>query len=243
MCDSGSRIFHTGASKQAASPVDVFLIGNNRLSSGPALRIARRATTIPDWRIAGSFFSAAMALPTDFPGFDVLHCHDHQTDLFRVTCGGLSKSEAFGGVDRLYDSQPGYQGFSARQPGAAALATRIFIQPAISSSTEWLRLMKAGITNADLITTVSPRPMRLEIQQSSEFGYSCPGVRRQRREALIGVLNGIDDQPESSPDPRFRRKYTKSNLAGSRKTRPLITEIQPESIPHGLAVLAMISLD
>lgn len=53
-----------------------------------------------------------------------------------------------------------------------------------------LSFMKAGINFADAITTVSPTYAQ-EIQRV-EYGYGFDGVIRRRREAVLGILNGID---------------------------------------------------
>jgi len=50
--------------------------------------------------------------------------------------------------------------------------------------------MKAGLTHADFITTVSPTYAK-EIQ-TSEYGYGLEGVLSQRKDQLLGILNGID---------------------------------------------------
>jgi starch synthase len=53
-----------------------------------------------------------------------------------------------------------------------------------------LSFMKAGINFADAITTVSPTYAE-EIQRP-EYGNGLDGVIRSRRDALVGILNGID---------------------------------------------------
>ncbi|MFZ3589299.1 glycogen synthase GlgA [Bacillus sp. DJP31] len=51
--------------------------------------------------------------------------------------------------------------------------------------------MKAAINCADFITTVSPTYCQ-EIQ-TSYFGEGLDGLLRERRDQLVGILNGIDD--------------------------------------------------
>lgn len=55
-----------------------------------------------------------------------------------------------------------------------------------------LSFMKAGLNFADCVTTVSPGYSR-EIT-TPEFGHGLDGVIRQRGQAVLGILNGIDDQ-------------------------------------------------
>lgn len=53
-----------------------------------------------------------------------------------------------------------------------------------------LNLLKTGLIFADQISTVSPRYAQ-EIQ-TEEQGCGLEGVLRQRRDALVGILNGVD---------------------------------------------------
>ncbi len=64
-----------------------------------------------------------------------------------------------------------------------------------------LSFMKAGINFADAITTVSPTYAQ-EIQRP-EYGYGLDGVIRDRRDALVGILNGIDHDEWNPAADRF----------------------------------------
>ncbi|MDB6177163.1 glycogen synthase GlgA [Paracoccus sp. Z330] len=50
--------------------------------------------------------------------------------------------------------------------------------------------LKAGLMGADRLTTVSPR--YAEELMTPEFGMGLDGVMRHRRDSLVGILNGID---------------------------------------------------
>ena len=61
--------------------------------------------------------------------------------------------------------------------------------------------LKAGLTTADAITTVSPR--YAEELMRGEYGQGLEGVIAARAGVVIGILNGIDDgvwNPETDPD-------------------------------------------
>jgi starch synthase len=61
--------------------------------------------------------------------------------------------------------------------------------------------LKAGLIGADRLTTVSPT--YAEELMTAQFGMGLDGVMRHRRDALLGILNGIDDDawnPASDPD-------------------------------------------
>jgi starch synthase len=53
-----------------------------------------------------------------------------------------------------------------------------------------INLLKQGIVDADVITTVSPRYAR-EIQ-TPEHGVRLDGILRKRAESLVGIVNGVD---------------------------------------------------
>jgi len=74
-------------------------------------------------------------------------------------------------------------------------------------------LLKAGIYNADRITTVSPSYAN-EIK-THEGGFGLDGVLRDRAHALKGILNGVD-YSEWSPenDPYIASKYTVHDMKG-----------------------------
>ena len=69
-----------------------------------------------------------------------------------------------------------------------------------------LSFMKAGINFADAITTVSPTYAQ-EIQRP-EYGYGLDGVIRDRRDALVGILNGIDTSEWNPATDRSCRRAT-----------------------------------
>jgi len=79
--------------------------------------------------------------------------------------------------------------------------------------------MKAGLTQADVITTVSPS-YALEIQQP-DYGCGLDGLLRHRADVLYGIVNGIDVEvwnPET--DPLIAHRYnTRIVLTGKRSNR------------------------
>lgn len=76
-----------------------------------------------------------------------------------------------------------------------------------------LSFLKAGVNFAGAVTTVSPTYAD-EIQRP-EYGYGFDGVMRARREALGGILNGIDtDEWDPRRDPHLPVPYDASDLSG-----------------------------
>jgi starch synthase len=74
-----------------------------------------------------------------------------------------------------------------------------------------LSFLKAGIVYADAVTTVSPSYAR-EIQGEA-LGCGLDGLLRSRREALTGILNGIDVETwDPATDPRIAQRYDMQTL-------------------------------
>jgi starch synthase len=76
-----------------------------------------------------------------------------------------------------------------------------------------ISLLKGGIIDADVITTVSPRYAQ-EIQ-TPEFGFGFEDVLRRRSADLVGVLNGIDtDEWDPSRDRYLPEPFDVDDLSG-----------------------------
>ncbi len=75
-----------------------------------------------------------------------------------------------------------------------------------------LNLLKTGLVFADAITTVSPRYAQ-EIQ-SAPLGSGLEGVLQQRRDALSGIINGVDyDLWNPATDRTLARQYDAASVA------------------------------
>ncbi|MEP7304255.1 MAG: glycogen synthase GlgA [Acidobacteriota bacterium] len=84
-------------------------------------------------------------------------------------------------------------------------------------------LLKGGINEADILTTVSRQYAR-EIQ-TPEFGFGFDGVLRRRSADLVGVLNGIDTTEWDPARDRFLPAgYDADNVSGKAASkRELLT--------------------
>jgi starch synthase len=86
-----------------------------------------------------------------------------------------------------------------------------------------LSFMKAGINLADAITTVSPTYAE-EIQRP-EYGSGLDGVIRRRRDAVVGILNGIDpDEWNPSTDPHLPAPFDMHDLSGKQAAKRALLE-------------------
>jgi starch synthase len=74
-----------------------------------------------------------------------------------------------------------------------------------------MSFLKGGIAYSDAVTTVSPTYAQ-EIQ-TPELGCGMDGLLRSRREALAGILNGIDTAAwNPADDPLIAERYDASSL-------------------------------
>lgn len=84
-----------------------------------------------------------------------------------------------------------------------------------------VNFLKGGIIFSDFITTVSPTYSK-EIQKD-EFGFSLQGVLKERRENLIGILNGIDyDYWNPENDSMIYYKFNFNNIELKKLNKELL---------------------
>jgi starch synthase len=130
--------------------------------------------------------------------FDVIHSHDWQGGLAPVYARRLGAS----GTKTVFTIHNlAYQGiFDKTWVPRLGLTWQDFTINGFEFF-DRLSFMKAGINFADAITTVSPTYAE-EIQRP-EYGSGLDGVVRSRRDALAGILNGIDPDEWNPLTDRF----------------------------------------
>ena len=150
---------------------------------------------------------------------DVLHGHDWQS-AFAVAVQKLQRERypRLGRVRSMLTAHNvGYQGLFGAES---------FPRLLVHSASYWphfefhgrISFLKAGLTLADRLTTVSPTYAR-EIE-TAEQGRGLEGVFRERAADLTGVLNGADyDVWDPSVDRHLARRFSVDDLAGKRDCR------------------------
>ena len=170
-----------------------------------------------------AFLSAAAidwASQKDDP-FDIIHSHDWQGGSRPIYARRLAcRSAKCHGV---HHPQPGLSRRLRQELGAAARpAWRDFTIDGFEFF-DRLSFMKAGINFADAITTVSPTYAE-EIQRP-EYGNGLDGVIRSRRDALVGILNGIDhDEWNPLADPYLPAPFDADSLEGKAAAKRALLE-------------------
>ncbi len=146
------------------------------------------------------------------PGWapDVLHAHDWHA---AMACAYVAANPGAVVSTVFTVHNLAYQGlFDAKDFHLLGLPAR-FMTPTRLEYHGRFSFMKAGLTCAQRITTVSPSYAQ-EIA-TTEFGCGLDGVVRSRGADVSGILNGVDDAVwDPAVDKDIARPYSASALAG-----------------------------
>ncbi|WP_434045877.1 MULTISPECIES: glycogen synthase [Sorangium] len=145
---------------------------------------------------------------------DIVHVHDWQSALVPLYINVLEhRSPLARAATVLTIHNLGYQGwFNKFQLSTTGLGWDQFHRFCLEAH-DSINLLKAGIYNATLVSTVSPRYAQ-EIQ-TWEGGEGLDGVLRDRGSDVIGILNGIDDSIwNPATDPHIAATFSAEDLSG-----------------------------
>ena len=149
-----------------------------------------------DWpdnpeRFAGLCWMAARISAEGAAGWfpDVIHCHDWQGGLVPEYLRRFVPDRRVGCVLTIHNMA--FHGFAPpdRIGGLRLDPSRFHVD----GYEAWGRVsaLKAGLIGADRLTTVSPTYASELLRP--EFGMGFDGLMRTRRDDLVGILNGIDE--------------------------------------------------
>jgi starch synthase len=141
---------------------------------------------------------------------DVLHAHDWHA---AMACAYMAEHTPTQAVSVYSVHNLAYQGLFAMHDWPMLGLASHLMSPAGLEFHGQLSFMKAGLTLADCVSTVSPRYAR-EIS-GHEFGCGLDGVIRSRQQPVVGILNGIDQSLwNPATDPAINTRYDAERLAG-----------------------------
>ena len=186
-----------------------------------------------------AFLSAAAiewALQQSTP-FDIVHSHDWQ--------GGLASLYArrLRNVTRVFTIHNlAYQGvFDKTWVPRLGLNWGDFTMGAGFEFFDRLSFLKAGINISDAITTVSPTYAE-EIQRP-EYGHGFDGIIRSRRDALTGILNGIDPDEWNPAQDRFLpAPFDANDLDGKAEAKRALLETFGFTVSKALVTRPVIGM-
>jgi starch synthase len=156
--------------------------------------------------------------------YDVVHAHDWQAGLAPLLLQRAAATQAARSTPTVFTIHNlAYQGvFDASWLPRLGLGWEFMRVDALEY---WGRIsyLKGGIVFSDLVTTVSPTYAQ-EIQ-TKELGFGFDGILRQKSDALIGILNGIDyDQWDPENDLNLPEPYNASKLKGKATAKRKLLE-------------------
>jgi starch synthase len=172
---------------------------------------------------------------------DVIHAHDWQTALVPVYVDTVEWAQPLHGSATLYTIHNlAYQGASE---GGAMFMTGLGPEHYHAREFEHfgtLNLTKAALYRSTLITTVSRNYAR-EIQTPA-FGCGLDGVLAERREALIGIPNGIDvEEWNPTTDPRLAAHFDADDLSGKAACKAALQQEAGLPVRPGVPILALVT--
>ena len=167
---------------------------------------------------------------------DIVHCNDWQSGLVPALLS-LEKNRP-ATVFTIHNLA--YQGlFPSKTFESLNLPGQLW-QPEGLEFNGMLSFIKGGLAYADRITTVSPTYAQ-EIQ-TPEFGYGLEGLLAYRKEALVGIINGIDlDQWSPEIDANLKQTFTAEDLDGKQVNKQALQERVGLPVDEQIPVFALIS--
>jgi starch synthase len=163
------------------------------------------------------FFSKCVAQLARFLPWqpDVIHPHDWPAALAAVFVADQKLREGWTAAPPvcLTIHNMAFQGNFPAAKFALTNLPQTYFQPEGLEYYGGMNCLKAGISYANIITTVSPRYAR-EIT-TELFGCGLDGVLRKRQNVLHGILNGVDyDEWKTEDNPFLPHSYSESDFTG-----------------------------
>ncbi len=218
------RIATVGLTGLPESPVKVLLVGNDGLFGRKGIYTdPQTGKDYADNAERFIFFSKAVLRLIEAIGWqpDIIHCHDYQAGFIPAWLKtSLSQNDFLKEIGTVFTIHNlAYQGVYPKDVGGTAGFGEDMMRP--MGPIEFygkINMMKAGITFADTITTVSPTYAK-EVQ-TPEFGCGLEGVLKSRSEDVVGILNGADYEVwDPAIDRLIPSRYTQGDLEGKMKCK------------------------
>lgn len=210
--------FNILESKLISNPnVPIYFVDIPEFFNRPKLYVDEKGKVFPDSAEIFAYFSKALFEFLDqsdwFP--DVIHCNDWHTGLIPLlvkqalvrpkkeikTVISIHNMAYQGTFPLLYADKLGFT------------ANEIILKEIIKDGK--LNFLKAGITTADIVTTVS-ETYRNELL-TNEFGYGLEDILKERIDSFYGILNGVNyDDWNPATDKHITANYTIEDITGKK---------------------------
>jgi starch synthase len=214
------RLKHT----KTPEGVDVYFVENMRYFNRPGI-YGDKHGDYGDNRERFIFFSRAVLEAVKALMFrpDIVHCHDWQTGLIPAYLKTVYKTDGFfwdtASVYTIHNIA--YQGnFPADTVVTGGFSWEDFTVDKLEFYNN-VNFMKAGISFADSVSTVSPTYAR-EIM-TDWGGRGMEVALNARKDKVTGILNGIDyDYWDPSTDKELNVNYSKENFAAKAECKKFL---------------------
>lgn len=145
---------------------------------------------------------------------DIMHAHDWPTGLVPVYLRSLERGGEFSRTASVISIHNlGYQGIYGKEAFPRLGLPWELFHGAGFEHYDRINLLKAGISSADCLSTVSPSYAR-EIQTPA-LGAGLDGLLRARSSDLVGILNGVDlEDWDPARDPLIPANFSANDLSG-----------------------------
>ena len=163
-------------------------------------------------------------------GFDMFHCHDHQTGFIPFMINHCAEFNKLSGIPTYYTIHNG--AYNSRYPWDRKTLLPSFDE-SLRSSIDWdfcMDAVAAAMRYADHVNAVSPTYL-LELQES--LG-SLKIMYAEQPDKFSGILNGIDDQTwNPKTDPKIPHNFSRSwdAFKNKNKTALLTGLYKAENVP------------
>jgi starch synthase len=174
---------------------------------------------------------------------DIVHCHDWHTALLplylKATCASDPALAAARSVLTVHNL--GYQGVighaEAHRLGLGEAVDRLDPREAAEGR---INLLRQGLIDADVVSTVSPTYAR-EICQP-DMGMGLDGVLRERGDEVVGILNGVDVEAwDPARDAYLPHRYSAADLDGKARMRDALCDRLGLDPDPGRPVVGMVT--
>lgn len=218
--------FSVFSSKLPGSEVDVYFINCPELYHRPGIYTGEW-----DEHLRFALLSRAAIECCQRMGWgpDIFHCNDWHSALIPIYLKTVYSWDRLfhGSKTVLTIHNIAYQGiFPAEVISNLGLEEhqQLFFQQDLQAGA--ISFLKTGLLYANVITTVS-HTYAQEIQTEA-FGMGLEGILRQRRQSVVGIVNGIDDTVwNPKTDPHIAQNYSIDDVEEGKKAnrRHLLSEM------------------
>ena len=103
-----------------------------------------------------------------------------------------------------------------------------------------INFLKTGVIYADIITTVSPSYAKEILGE--EYGMGLQDLLQERRDSLIGILNGVDFKEwNPAADPLIPHTFNSRRIAGKKKNKLALMEELNLDCSDDIPLIGMVS--